>query len=49
MDVTGLPVQYVTEDSKTVVKVGNEYYEAKQDGSADMDKKSKMASWRKLK
>ncbi|HHF4138367.1 TPA: Hia/Hsf adhesin N-terminal domain-containing protein [Haemophilus influenzae] len=39
VDVTGLPVQYVTEDSKTVVKVGNEYYEAKQDGSADMDKK----------
>lgn len=39
VDVTGLPVQYVTEDGKTVVKVGNEYYEAKQDGSADMDKK----------
>ncbi|HHF6578002.1 TPA: Hia/Hsf adhesin N-terminal domain-containing protein [Haemophilus influenzae] len=39
VDVTGLPVQYVTADGKTVVKVGNEYYEAKQDGSADMDKK----------
>lgn len=39
MDVTGLPVQYVTEDGKTVVKVGNEYYKAKDDGSADMDKK----------
>ncbi|EDJ88396.1 Hia/Hsf adhesin N-terminal domain-containing protein [Haemophilus influenzae] len=39
VDVTGLPVQYVTEDGETVVKVGNEYYEAKQDGSADMDKK----------
>ena len=39
VDVTGLPVQYVTEDGKTVVKVDNKYYEAKQDGSADMDKK----------
>ena len=40
VDVTGLPVQYVKEDGKTtVVKVGNEYYEAKQDGSADMNKK----------
>lgn len=40
VDVTGLPVQYVTEDGKTVVKVGNEYYKAKDgDGSADMDKK----------
>lgn len=39
VDVTGLPVQYVTEDDKTVVKMGNEYYEAKQDGSADMAKK----------
>ncbi|WP_301668189.1 Hia/Hsf adhesin N-terminal domain-containing protein [Neisseria basseii] len=38
VDVTGLPVQYVTEDDKTVVKVGNEYYEANQDGSADMNK-----------
>ncbi|ADO96080.1 Hsf protein [Haemophilus influenzae R2846] len=36
-----LPFQYVTEDGKTVVKVGNGYYEAKQDGSADMDKKVK--------
>ncbi|BBF05317.1 TPA: Hia/Hsf adhesin N-terminal domain-containing protein [Haemophilus influenzae] len=35
VDVTGLPVQYVTEDGKTVVKVGNKYYEAKDDGSAD--------------
>lgn len=39
VDVTGLPVQYVTEDDKTVVKMGNEYYEAKQGGSADMAKK----------
>lgn len=39
VDVAGLPVQYVTEDGKTVVKVGNEYYEAKQDGSADMTQK----------
>ncbi|HHE8713088.1 TPA: Hia/Hsf adhesin N-terminal domain-containing protein [Haemophilus influenzae] len=39
VDVTGLPVQYVTEDGKTVVKVGNEYYKAKDDGSADMTKK----------
>lgn len=40
VDVAGLPVQYVKEDGKTtVVKVGNEYYEAKQDGSADMNKK----------
>lgn len=39
VDVTGLPVQYVTEGGKTVVKVGNEYYEAKQDGSADMNQK----------
>lgn len=38
VDVTGLPVQYVTEDGKTVVKVGNKYYEAKDDGSANMDK-----------
>ena len=38
VDVTGLPVQYVTEDDKTVVKVGNKYYEAKDDGSADMNK-----------
>lgn len=38
VDVTGLPVQYVTEDGKTVVKVGNKYYEAKDDGSADMAK-----------
>ncbi|WP_118782793.1 Hia/Hsf adhesin N-terminal domain-containing protein [Neisseria lactamica] len=38
VDVTGLPVQYVTEDDKTVVKVGNKYYEAKDDGSADMAK-----------
>ncbi len=38
VDVTGLPVQYVTEDDKTVVKVGNKYYEANQDGSADMNK-----------
>lgn len=38
VDVTGLPVQYVTEDGKTVVKVGNKYYEAKDDGSADMNK-----------
>lgn len=36
VDVTGLPVQYVTEDDKTVVKVGNKYYKAKDDGSADM-------------
>ncbi|HHF3788359.1 TPA: Hia/Hsf adhesin N-terminal domain-containing protein [Haemophilus influenzae] len=35
VDVTGLPVQYVTEGGKTVVKVGNKYYEAKDDGSAD--------------
>nr|AAS00025.1 adhesin [Haemophilus influenzae] len=39
VDVTGLPVQYVTEDGKTVVKVGNEYYKAKDDGSADMNQK----------
>ncbi|BBF07204.1 hypothetical protein CHBNIII7_10870 [Haemophilus influenzae] len=40
VDVTGLPVQYVTEDGKTVVKVGNEYYKAKDgDGSADMTQK----------
>lgn len=39
VDVTGLPVQYVTEDDKTVVKVGNEYYKAKDDGSVDMTKK----------
>lgn len=39
VDVTGLPVQYVTEDDKTIVKVGNEYFEAKQDGSADMAQK----------
>lgn len=39
VDVTGLPVQYVTEDDKTVVKVGNKYYEAKDDGSADMTQK----------
>nr|WP_301885282.1 Hia/Hsf adhesin N-terminal domain-containing protein [Neisseria uirgultaei] len=38
VDVTGLPVQYVTEDDKTVVKVGNKYYEAKDDSSADMAK-----------
>lgn len=38
VDITGLPVQYVTEDDKTVVKVGNKYYEAKDDGSADMAK-----------
>nr|WP_322349648.1 Hia/Hsf adhesin N-terminal domain-containing protein [Neisseria meningitidis] len=39
VDVTGLPVQYVMEDGKTtVVKVGNKYYEAKNDGSANMDK-----------
>ena len=38
VDVTGLPIQYVTEDDKTVVKVGNKYYEAKDDGSADMAK-----------
>ena len=38
VDVTGLPVQYVTEDGKTtVVKVGNKYYEAKDDGSANTD------------
>ncbi len=37
VDVTGLPVQYVTEDDKTVVKVGNKYYEAKNDGSANTD------------
>ncbi|CBN87481.1 Hia/Hsf adhesin N-terminal domain-containing protein [Neisseria lactamica] len=37
VDVTGLPVQYVTEDDKTVVKVGNKYYEAKDDGSANTD------------
>nr|WP_118783776.1 Hia/Hsf adhesin N-terminal domain-containing protein [Neisseria lactamica] len=40
VDVTGLPVQYVTEDGKTtVVKVGNTYYKAKDDGSADMTQK----------
>ncbi|WP_304670339.1 Hia/Hsf adhesin N-terminal domain-containing protein [Neisseria bergeri] len=40
VDVTGLPVQYVMEDGKTtVVKVGNTYYKAKDDGSADMTQK----------
>ncbi|HHF6601746.1 TPA: YadA-like family protein [Haemophilus influenzae] len=39
VDVTGLPVQYVTEDGKTVVKVGNGYYKTKDDGSADMTQK----------
>lgn len=37
VDVAGLPAQYVTEDGKTVVKVGNKYYEAKDDGSANTD------------
>ncbi|WP_308033690.1 Hia/Hsf adhesin N-terminal domain-containing protein [Neisseria bergeri] len=50
VDVTGLPVQYVTEDGKTtVVKVGNKYYEAKQDGSADMDKQVKNGELAKTK
>ncbi|QEQ61657.1 DNA-binding protein [Haemophilus influenzae biotype aegyptius] len=44
-----LPVQYVTEDSKTVVKVGNEYYEAKQDGSADMTQKVENGELEKTK
>lgn len=40
VDVTGLPVSYVMEDGKTtVVKVGNTYYKAKDDGSADMTQK----------
>ncbi|ABQ99517.1 DNA-binding protein [Haemophilus influenzae] len=44
-----LPFQYVTEDGKTVVKVGNEYYEAKQDGSADMAKKVENGELEKTK
>ncbi|WP_308029817.1 Hia/Hsf adhesin N-terminal domain-containing protein [Neisseria lactamica] len=49
VDVTGLPVQYVTEGGETVVKVGNEYYKAKDDGSADMDKQVKNGELAKTK
>ncbi|MDO4697671.1 MAG: YadA-like family protein [Pasteurellaceae bacterium] len=37
-DITGLPIQYTTADGSPVVKVGDKYYQVKEDGTPDLTK-----------